>query len=583
MSGSAAKASDGAKYLPVCRKSWQIVTAHMPTFTYDGRTIPFEPGETIIKAAYRQGIEVPHYCWHPGLSAPANCRMCLVEILPAPNQRAMMLDVLEWDPAINDYRPRKKPKLQPACQIPAAEGMEVLGDSSQNVRDARKGVQEFLLLNHPVDCPICDQSGECKLQDYWLEHGQYQKRMRDEPIHKPKAVRFGPSIVYDAERCVMCTRCVRFMEEVAQDPVLDMRERGNLNEIFVAPGRELEGHYTFMTEHVCPVGALTTVDFRFKARVWFLRTAKSICQGCATGCNAHLDYDPRYNKAYRYRPRDNEHVNRYWMCDEGMLTYKRAHQGRVLEPLVAGKVSTPKKALASAKTHLEGAPAESIAVVLSVQHSLEDNWALRELAQTFFGAKALYVTGLPGGYEDKILIHEDKNPNTRGVLELVPSVRPFSALLDDIDAGRVTHVLALGGETPADPTTGETTPKASPITERTAPTLAKLHGLVVLAAHEGSLSRAAHVLLPASSWAEAAGTYVNAKGLHQVSEKALEPLGASAPAWELLAELGQALGYDTSWTKLKQIRSRILAQPTIPEAQLSNPDAPKRPEAASQP
>ena len=153
-----------------------------------------------------------------------------------------------------------KPKLQPSCYMAAAEGMEVLADSSEHVRKARHDVQEFLLLNHPVDCPICDQSGECKLQDYWLDYGRYQKRMRDEPVHKPKGVVFGPTIVYDGERCVMCTRCIRFMDEVAKDPVLDMRERGNLNEIVVAPGRQLEGHYTFMTEHVCPVGALTTKD-----------------------------------------------------------------------------------------------------------------------------------------------------------------------------------------------------------------------------------------------------------------------------------------------------------------------------------
>jgi NADH-quinone oxidoreductase subunit G len=550
----------------------------MPTFTYDGTTIPFEPGESIIKAAARQGIEIPHYCWHPGLSAPANCRMCLVEILPAPNQRALMLDILEWDPALGDYRPQKKPKLQPACQMAAADGMQVLGDTSKHVREARKGVQEFLLLNHPVDCPICDQSGECKLQDYWLEYGQYEKRMRDEPIHKPKAVRFGPSIVYDGERCVMCTRCVRFMEEVAKDPVLDMRERGNLNEIFVAPGRELDGHYTFMTEHVCPVGALTTVDFRFKARVWFLRTAKSVCQGCATGCNAHLDYDPRYNKAYRYRPRDNEQVNQYWMCDEGMLTYKRVNENRVTEPRVKGKVVALKKAMEAAKSYFEGVPGESIAIVLSAQHSLENNWAIRELGQTYLGTKAFYVTGLPEGYEDKILIHEDKNPNTRGVLELLPGVRSFTALLDDIDAGRVTHVLALGGQTPADPTTGEEAPRPSQIAERTTPTLEKLRGLVAIAAHEGSLSRAAHVVLPACSWAEATGTYVNAKGLHQVAEKALEPLGASLPGWQLIADFGQVLGYDTNWTKVKEVRARIASQPTIPggmEAQTTT----HRPEA----
>jgi len=530
----------------------------MPTFTYDGTAIPFEPGETIIKAAWRQGIEIPHYCWHPGLSAPANCRMCLVEIAPPPGQRGLMLDVLEWDAALGDYRPRQKPKLQPACQMAAQDGMQVRGDTSDHVRDARKGVQEFLLLNHPVDCPICDQSGECKLQDYWLEHGQYQKRMRDEPIHKPKAVRFGPTIVYDAERCVMCTRCIRFMDEVAKDPVLDMRERGNLNEVFVAPERELTGHYTFMTEHVCPVGALTTVDFRFKARVWFLRTAKSVCQGCATGCNAHLDYDPRYNKVYRYRPRDNEQVNQYWMCDEGMVSYKRAHTGRVLEPRAKGGAATLKKALSDAKSHFEAVPGEAVAVVLSAQHSLEDNWALYELASTYLGTRAIYATGLSEGYADAILIHEDKNPNTRGVLELAPAVHPFSSLLDDIEAGRVTHVIALGGETPADDAT-DLAPRAQAALER-------VQSLVVIAAHEGLLSRAAHVLLPAASWAEVSGTYVNAKGLHQVTDKAIEPEGASAPAWQLVAELGQALGYDASWTKLKQVRARLVSAPTLPES-----------------
>src|SRR5277367_6532134 len=328
----------------------------MPTFKLDGKDIPFEAGDSIIRAAWRKGIEIPHYCWHPGLSVPANCRMCLVEILPAPNQRAIMLDILEWDAAKNDYVPKQKPKLQPACQMPATAGQEVKSDTSSHVAEARHAVQELLLLNHPVDCPICDQSGECKLQDYWLEYQKTQKRRLDEPVHKPKGVVFGPTIVYDAERCVMCTRCIRFMDEVAKDPVLDMRERGNLNEIVVSPGRKLEGHYTFMTEHVCPVGALTTKDFRFKARVWFLRTVNSICQGCATGCNAHLDYDARNNKVYRYRPRDNEAVNKYWMCDDVMLTYKRAHEHRVFESKVGGRVAGSGAALEAARKLFDGVP-----------------------------------------------------------------------------------------------------------------------------------------------------------------------------------------------------------------------------------
>ncbi len=518
----------------------------MPTFKLDGKTIPFEPGDSIIKAAERQGIEIPHYCWHPGLSAPANCRMCLVEILPKPGQRPISLDILELDKESGEYKPAQKPKLQPACYVPAAEGMEVLGDTSESVRKARHDVQEFLLLNHPVDCPICDQSGECKLQDYWLEHGRYQKRMRDEPVHKPKAVVFGPTIVYDAERCVMCTRCIRFMEEVAKDPVLDMRERGNLNEIAVAPGRQLEGHYTFMTEHVCPVGALTTKDFRFKARVWFLRTASSVCQGCATGCNAHLDYDPRYNKAYRYRPRDNEKVNKYWMCDEGMLSYKDAHENRVVEARAGGEALSFAAALEKVRSLFAGVAPQSVAVVLSARYSIEDNWALRELGTVLLGSKNVYVTGRPDGYEDAILIHRDKNPNTKGVQQLVPGAKPLNALLDDVKAARVTHAIALGGAASVDVEGLEA---------------AKV---VSIAAHEGPLTKAAAVVLPATSWAEHSGTYVNAKGMRQTAEKALEPQGASQPAWKVVAEVATALGYEPSWSKLREIRQKIAGGGTTP-------------------
>ncbi len=516
----------------------------MPTFTYDGHEIPFEQGESIIAAAARAGHEIPHYCWHPGLSAPANCRMCLVEILPKAGTRAVMLDIVELDQSTGKYCNIQKPKLQPACQMSAAEGIEVKGDSSEHVVEARKGVQEFLLLNHPVDCPICDQSGECKLQDYWLDHGQFQKRMRDEPVHKPKAVSFGPTIVYDAERCVMCTRCIRFMDEVAKDPVLEMRERGNLNEVMVAPGKQLEGHYTFMTEHVCPVGALTTKDFRFKARVWFLRSAKSVCQGCATGCNTHLDFDPRFNRAYRYRPRDNMAVNKYWMCDDGMLTYKRAQDGRIIEPRVEGGVTTLPKALATVAALLSGVPKESVAFVLSAQHSLEDNWVLRQIAMIQFGSNSFYFTAAPDGYADNILLHKDKNSNTRGVRDLVSDAKPLGSLQADIRAGRVKHVIALGGDTP-----------------NGAKDAAELQGakIIVVAAHESALTQAASVVLPATSWAEQSGIYVNAKGMQQKAEKALEPQGESKPAWQHLADVARALGFEPSWSKLKHIRVSLEA------------------------
>ncbi len=513
----------------------------MPTFKLDGKDIPFQPGETIITAAWKQGIEIPHYCWHPGLTIAANCRMCLVEILPPPNQKALMLDILEWDAALGDYKDARKPKLQPGCQIQAQDGMQVLSDTSPHVTEARKGVQEFLLLHHPVDCPICDQSGECKLQDYWLEHGKYQKRMRDEPVHKPKAVQFGPTIVYDAERCVMCTRCIRFMAEVAKDPVLDMRERGNLNEIFVSPGRQLEGHYTFMTEHVCPVGALTTKDFRFKARVWFLRAAKSVCQGCATGCNAWLDFDPRYDQAQRYRPRDNPQVNKFWMCDEGMLTYTAAHEGRVTDARVKSKVCSLGKANDAITKVLGDVPKESIAIVLSAQHSLEDNWALAELAR-LLGTKSVFYTQAPDGYHDDILIHKDKNANTAGVKQVWPDAKSFADFGRAIESGGIKHAIALGGAT------------SSEIA------LDKLDALVAIAAHDGALTKAARVVLPATSWAEHSGTYVNAKGHKQISDRALKPQGDSLPAWEHAATVARSLGLEPTWNSLKEIRSKLGAE-----------------------
>ena len=299
-----------------------------------------------------------------------------------------------------------------------------------------------------------------------------------------------------------------------------------------------------MVEHVCPVGALTTKDFRFKARVWFLRSAKSVCQGCATGCNAFLDYDPRFGKVYRYRPRDNEAVNKFWMCDDGMLSYRAAHIGRVTEARADGKKKGVQSALEAAAATLKDVPGKSVAIVMSAAHSQEDNWAMRELAR-MLGTTAIYVTGAGAGYEDDILIDKDKNSNTAGVIELVPDVKSFTQLVSDIRSGGVTHVIALGGVTP------RTDPED-------ATALGMLGALVTIAAHTGQLSEAATVLLPATSWAEASGTFVNKTGLRQLAEKAIEPQGASLPAWELASLLATALGLEPSFKRLKDVRSRLV-------------------------
>jgi NADH-quinone oxidoreductase subunit G len=370
-------------------------------------------------------------------------------------------------------------------------------------------------------------------------------------VHKPKAVVFGPTIVYDAERCIVCTRCVRFTAEIAKDPVLDERQRGNLTEIVVSPGRQLDNDYTLMTEHVCPVGALTSSDFRFKARVWFLRSARTICTGCATGCNAHLDYDPRTMTPHRHRPRENLAVNQYWMCDEGMLSYDRVVENRLLEARVSGKAAQLDAALAEIKRRFEGVSKDAIAVVLSAQHSNEDNFALLELATTFVGTKGVFFSGKPKGKRDDILIHEDKNPNTAGVKKLASGARPFDQLLEGVLAGTYTHVLALGADLPG------------PAELLEAP-LGKLAGLVVIASHDGPLVRRSHVALPACTWAEAEGTYVNSRGMAQKSELAVDPRGGARPAWEIVGWVGQRLGYSTSWKKLKDVRRAMDPEAAAP-------------------
>jgi NADH-quinone oxidoreductase subunit G len=526
----------------------------MPTFKLDGKEIPFEPGDTIIRAAWRQGIEIPHYCWHPGLSVAANCRMCLVEVK---SERPMMMPIVAWDEAKQEYVPANKPKLMPACQQPAVENQEVFSKSPEVVK-AQSAVQEFLLLNHPVDCPICDQAGECKLQDYYEEHQHAPKRKFTEPVHKVKGERFGDTIVYDGERCVMCTRCIRFCDEVVDDHVLDMRERGNKNEIMLSPGRELDHKYTLMTEHVCPVGALTSRDFRFKARVWFLKSQPSVCTGCATGCNMLIDYDPRTQQVQRLRPRDKAGVNEYWMCDDGMMSYKRYHTDRILNAQIRVAnnrmaASDLDDALEAAGNALQRVSGDRLAVVLSAQHSNEDNLALVRFAREI-GVTKLYLAALGGWEGDNILRDNDNNPNRRGA-ELVAgtSLAPLSQLLKDVQAGQVEGGVALGWAST------ESAPELASLTQ--------LKTMISLTSNEGPLPSVASVVLPVASHAESSGTFVNRKGLAQTFKRAVfAPEGVKA-AWEVVGLLSKAVGRDLRLGSLTELRAQ-LPKPAVQEAQV---------------
>ncbi len=510
----------------------QPEAAPQPVFTLDGRQIPIEPGDSILKAAWRQGIEIPHYCWHPGLSVAANCRMCLVEVRSG---RVMALPVLRKDEATGEFVSATKPKLAPACQTPATPGAEVYALSPE-AKGAHHAVQEMLLLNHPVDCPICDQAGECKLQDYWYDNQADLKRKLTEPVHKPKAVRFGETIVYDAERCIMCTRCIRFCTEVAKDPVLDMRERGNRNEVVLAPGRTLDHRYTLMTEHVCPVGALTSRDFRFKARVWFLKTAPSVCSGCATGCNTFADFDPRKGQLFRLRPRDNPEVNTFWMCDDGMLSYREVHEQRLLGPTQSKRdgaaripdqrlYTEPDVVLAEAIADVIKRDA-SLAFVANAALSTEDNTALLRLAKAL-GHSRVYLAGRPAWEGDDILRNPDHNPNRAGVQAAASELE--MVLVDAAElVNSATHfggVLWLGTEHAVD------------VAELRQATSA----LWVLGTHQGELAAAADLALPVLSWAEQSGTYTNAKGTAQSFSAVIPPVAGQPSAAVLLTLVGEVL------------------------------------------
>jgi NADH-quinone oxidoreductase subunit G len=516
----------------------------MATFKLDGEDITFEPGDTVIRAAWRAGREIPHYCWHPGLSVAANCRMCLVEITSG---RKIDMPILKWDAKKSDYVPATKPKLQPACQFQASEGLEV-SSKSEPVKQAQGAVQEFLLLNHPVDCPICDQAGECKLQDYYLEHQGTPKRKLTEPVHKPKGVRFGPTIVYDAERCIMCTRCIRVCDELAGDHVLDMRERGNRNEIVLAPGRELDHKYSLMTEHVCPVGALTSRDFRFKARVWFLKSAPGVCNGCSKGCNTHVDFDPRYGKVYRLRPRDNMDVNKFWMCDDGLMTYEEAHDNRLFMGRVgrgeAGDFVGAADAIAEAAQALKSVDGNEIAVVLSAQNSTEDNYALARLGRAL-GATRQYLAAKGGWEGDDILREADNNPNRAGATAAAGSAfaGTVSDLAEHVASGDVRAVLALGSHTAADTAS-----------------LAKLEGLerfICLASNGGGMADAAQVAIPIANWAEAHGSFTNSAGTNQPFKRAIPAAPGIEPGWRAIASLAAALGHDLGFHRVQDVRAAM--------------------------
>jgi NADH-quinone oxidoreductase subunit G len=485
----------------------------MPNFTLNGISVDVPEGTTILQAAKTVGIEIPHYCYHPELSIAGNCRMCLVEV-------------------------EKFPKLQIACNTHVTEGM-VVKSNTEKVRQAVTGVLELMLIHHPIDCPICDQAGECGLQIYYMKYGLHKSRYAlEDKVHKKKVQDIGGQIVLDAERCILCSRCIRFLQEVTHSSELEFFQRSNHSEISIFPGKPLNNNYTGNLADICPVGALTSKDFRFKCRVWFLRGAKSICPGCANGCNVEAHF--KGDILYRFQPRQNDEVNQTWMCDPGRLEYKKANDARLLTPVVR-EDGSPRaeswEAVFSAAAFrlwetMEKDGPESVAVIASPQFSNEELYLTRKLAEEVLRTPNLgFSPRTPGnGISDDFLIKADKNPNTRGAQLLGISEEKFEDIVRKMSGGKVKALLVFGNGI------------ADFSEEEAERLLANVPFVVQVGTNEGVVSRAAHVVLPSASFIERGGTFTNHAGRVQRFWMGFPPRGKARNAIEIITGLANRLG-----------------------------------------
>jgi len=481
----------------------------MPTVEIDGKKVEVEDGLTVIQAADRLGIEIPHYCWHPGLSIAGNCRMCLVEI-------------------------EKSPKLQIACNTRVTDGM-VVHTTSEKTKTAQKAVLEFLLVNHPIDCPVCDQAGECKLQEYYMDYDRQRSRVPlAAKVKKGKAIPIGPHVMLDQERCILCARCTRFVDEVTHTSEIGIFERGDHCRIELAPGRTLDNPYSINVVDICPVGALTSREFRFKARVWYLERTDSVCAGCANGCNMEIYH--REGRIFRFQPRANSDVNQYWMCDEGRLSYAGLQgEGRLLQPLVRGasgfapaEWSAALAATLARVGEIAKGGAGCVAVGVSAQASNEEIFLARQLARTL-DATIVGISWSPSNaFHDDFLVKADRNPNTRGLVlqGLSTDAAGVEALLAGIEAGRVNGLVLVRADL-----------TAWISGERTKSALEKLSYLVVLDSDQREVAQYADVVLPIATYAESDGTFTNHAGRVQRFWQAVKPAGDAIPGWRALADL----------------------------------------------
>ena len=502
-------------------------------------TIPEGEKLNAIQMAKRVGIDIPYYCWHPALSVVANCRMCEIE-------------VGSKDPKTGEIK--LLPKLVPGCQTPAKD-LTVLVTDSDKVKEHQRMIMEYLLLNHPLDCPVCDQAGECGLQDYSFHHGQAVHRFVEERTVNPRKD-VSELIQLNMDRCIMCTRCVRFTREISQTGELEVMRRGSHAEIDIFPGKPVDNPLSGNVVDLCPVGALLDKDFLHKQRSWFLSKHDSICTRCSTGCN--ISAEENRGTLWRFKPRHNPLVNDYWICDEGRYSYKAANNPGLLRAmyvrknndLQAAAMDEAAKAVERGLSEIAGRGG-IVAGVLSPFLTVEEAYLLARYLKESNPANVLAMGPVPARGTDQTFrpdqtkgrtgdtsfvvpraftIRAEKCPNRRGVAAILEhfegTVVEFGELLRRVAAGEFQGLYVASDA--IDPWIEEA---ESEILR------SKVGFLVVQDTTVTPLAHRADVVLAGASFAEKAGCYVNAGGRLQYSEAALPPRDGSLPDLDLLAIL----------------------------------------------
>ncbi|MFZ9595175.1 MAG: 2Fe-2S iron-sulfur cluster-binding protein [Bdellovibrionia bacterium] len=460
----------------------------MPKCIIDGREVEFTPGQNLIEVAKKAGIEIPFFCYHPGLTVVAQCRMCAVEV-------------------------EKMPKLQTGCSTPAVEGM-VVKTKSPRVLQAQKATMEFLLINHPLDCPICDKSGECDLQDNSFGYGDAYSRYTEER-RTYLDLDMGPVIKKNMNRCIHCTRCIRFGDEIAGIREMVAVQRGNNTEITTIDGNPLQTEYAGNYADICPTGSLTLKEFRFKKRAWMLKKTPTVCEGCSRGCNMEIHQDA--GVIYRCVPRENLEINRYWLCDEGRFNFNYLHaEDRITQPVLEeqGQLKSVEwaQALESAKKALKG---QKVAVLVGSDLTQEEAAVLLQFLPQHLPGSQVFHFGTPGvvsskddGHADTILKMKSKTANLNGLERLgIPGFTQMPA--------GVTAVLVLRGG------------------RAVLPALPQVASVGVGVFSQAEASRFS-VVLPGAGFAEKDGSIVNFQGREQRFKQAILPPGQCKPLSEVL-------------------------------------------------